>query len=185
MKTKVIATNLELPKALIDSLEGAELQPAALVGEDGNYKPAEKSVRSSHVAWLHESDGVVQYCLDYLHRINDSVFKFDLMHLDHHGLQYATYGVGDHYIWHVDTLDREIDRKLSFSLLLNDNYEGGEFEIARWKYSAEGIEAEHVHVPTVTGTMIVFPSNTPHRVLPVTKGIRRSLVGWMVGNPLR
>ena len=33
------------------------------------------------------------------------------------------------------------------------------------------------------GSMIIFPSHIWHRVKPVTKGIRKSLVGWIVGNP--
>lgn len=34
-----------------------------------------------------------------------------------------------------------------------------------------------------TGTMIVFPSHIWHKVGPVTKGVRKSLVGWVVGKP--
>ena len=31
--------------------------------------------------------------------------------------------------------------------------------------------------------MIIFPSNTWHKVDKITKGIRKSLVGWVVGKP--
>jgi PKHD-type hydroxylase len=34
-----------------------------------------------------------------------------------------------------------------------------------------------------TGSVIVFPSDTEHRVTPVTKGIRYSLVAWFLGPP--
>ena len=36
-----------------------------------------------------------------------------------------------------------------------------------------------------TGSMVVFPSDTWHRVTPVTTGVRYSLVLWSVGEPLR
>jgi PKHD-type hydroxylase len=66
------------------------------------------------------------------------------------------------------------NRKLSFSLLLNDDYEGGELEIP----GSPG--QEDVFVP-VRNTAIFFPSSMPHCVKPVTKGIRKSLVGWVHG----
>jgi PKHD-type hydroxylase len=40
-------------------------------------------------------------------------------------------------------------------------------------------------VPRDQGTIIVFPSTMLHRVSPITKGIRRSVVGWAMGPPLR
>jgi predicted 2-oxoglutarate/Fe(II)-dependent dioxygenase YbiX len=35
------------------------------------------------------------------------------------------------------------------------------------------------------GSLIVFPSDMWHRVLPVTKGVRISLVGWCYGYPFK
>jgi len=35
------------------------------------------------------------------------------------------------------------------------------------------------------GSVVVFPSTVGHQVTPVTSGTRYSLVGWMVGPPLR
>ena len=40
-------------------------------------------------------------------------------------------------------------------------------------------------VPKTRGTVIVFDSRTPHRVTPVESGIRKSLVGWVVGKRWR
>ena len=40
-------------------------------------------------------------------------------------------------------------------------------------------------VPKSRGTVIVFDSRTPHRVTPVESGIRKSLVGWVVGKRWR
>jgi len=36
-----------------------------------------------------------------------------------------------------------------------------------------------------TGSIVVFPSDMEHRVAPVTKGIRYSLVVWFVGPPFK
>jgi PKHD-type hydroxylase len=39
--------------------------------------------------------------------------------------------------------------------------------------------------PRQKGTIILFDSRTQHRVQKVTKGVRKSLVGWVVGPRFR
>ena len=58
------------------------------------------------------------------------------------------------------------------SILLNDEFEGGEFEI----FTNE----KHV-VELKKKDIILFHADTPHRVREVTSGVRKSLVGWTQG----
>ena len=67
------------------------------------------------------------------------------------------------------------------TLLLNDDYEGGEFEIANYKKTKCTILKPELS----KGSIVFFPSFREHRVKPVTKGTRYSLVGWFLGLPLR
>jgi PKHD-type hydroxylase len=53
-------------------------------------------------------------------------------------------------------------------------YEGGDLEI--W----QGGEVRD-KTPRGSGIVIIFPSYMMHRVTPVTKGVRRSLVLWVGG----
>ena len=66
-------------------------------------------------------------------------------------------------------------RKLSMSLLLNDEFEGGELEIANPK------QMESFTVDLKAGTCAIFPAWVKHRVKPVTSGTRYSIVAWMNG----
>ena len=93
--------------------------------------------------------------------------------------QLTKYDVGDFYDWHCDemgwTKDKRPEgriRKISFTVLLNDNFEGGEFEIQT---------TEKIVVQLKKRDVIIFHADTPHRVKPVTKGVRHSLVGWTQG----
>ena len=115
-------------------------------------------------------------------------------------LQYTVYGEGEHYTWHHDEdlssaykpqnvgcrdknailndkahIDAEYIRKLSFSLQLTDEttYEGGNFQLMDGKKT--------YFAPRKRGTLVVFDSRAMHRVLPVTKGTRKSIVGWTLG----
>ena len=73
-------------------------------------------------------------------------------------------------------------RKLSMTILLNDDYEGGDFQFATYaKEQCEVVTPEY----NKQGTVIVFPSDMEHRVLPVTKGTRYSLVTWFLGPPFQ
>jgi PKHD-type hydroxylase len=95
--------------------------------------------------------------------------------------QYTTYNDTEqgHYNWHMDmgmgTKETLLTRKLSLSLLLNDDFEGGEFHINN------GSESNAITIPAKKGRAILFPSFMIHRVTPVTKGIRKSLVVWVLG----
>ena len=62
---------------------------------------------------------------------------------------------------------------VTISYNINDDYEGGELELQFGKFN-EVLKPE-------AGTGIIFPSWMPHRVKPVTKGKRISLVAWMYG----
>ena len=81
------------------------------------------------------------------------------------------------YGWHQDIqwlLDTESQRKLSVTIQLSDDdYEGGDFEFHKDLAQPSDIRRR--------GTVIVFPSFFYHRVTPVTKGIRKALVGWYEG----
>jgi PKHD-type hydroxylase len=68
-------------------------------------------------------------------------------------------------------------RKLSAVVALNDDYEGGVFET---------LDSDTPRSYDLKkGEMIMFPSFLMHRVTPVTKGIRRSLVIWVEGPNFR
>lgn len=85
------------------------------------------------------------------------------------GYQLLRYQPGQFYRQHVDAY-KAGNRVLSCSVLLNDDFDGGEW--AFW--SREAVFC----VPK--GAAIVFPSNSnyPHEILPVTSGTRYSAITW-------
>jgi Rps23 Pro-64 3,4-dihydroxylase Tpa1-like proline 4-hydroxylase len=87
------------------------------------------------------------------------------------GYNFLTYHEGQYYTQHVDNYLQE-QRSLTCSILLNEDYEGGEFALFD----------RNMLIKCAKGSAIVFPSNFmfPHEVLPVQSGIRYSIVSWMV-----
>ena len=115
--------------------------------------------------------------------LNDQFYGFDLQGYD--SIQYGTYDsvASQHYTWHMDSHHGPSEnimmmRKFSLAFLLNEpgvDFEGGEFEIN------QGNQNEPMVADTKKNRVVAFPSWTIHRVKPVTKGIRKSLVLWVVG----
>ena len=158
--------------------------------KDGELKTIEKAGiadgnnanRSSKISWLKDKD--LQKTLSHFVQFanKESNWYFSLKEFE--SLQYTIYNEGDFYNWHTDhhlkPYKNNTVRKLSFTLCLNDEYEGGDFEIC------DPHPEPDLYTTTTfkfkKGTIIVFPSHIWHRVKPVTKGIRKSLVGWVVGN---
>jgi PKHD-type hydroxylase len=98
------------------------------------------------------------------------------------GCQIARYSsdVQGHYDWHIDLgTDRFSRRKLSLTVQLSaaNAYEGGDLE-----FHLSGLDCVRMRQQ---GTLIAFPSFHEHRVTPVTRGERFSLVAWVDGPPFR
>lgn len=98
------------------------------------------------------------------------------------GCQIARYSAADqgHYDWHIDLgIGRFSRRKLSVSVQLSpsDAYDGGDLE-----FHLSGLDHANMRQQ---GTLVAFPSFLQHRVAPVTRGERFSLVAWIDGPPYR
>ena len=115
-------------------------------------------------------------------------WKYDIVAAE--SCQITRYTKDGFYSWHLDGIGSHNEvynepndepkhgntRKLSMSIILNSSFEGGDFEMRELK--------EERKIPRLEeGSVIVFPSFIEHRVAPVTKGIRYSLVAWFVGPP--
>lgn len=84
---------------------------------------------------------------------------------------FAKYETGMHYQQlHMDCIAGDLQRKISFSLLLNEEFEGGDFKLLH-----------DTVVKTTKGKLLVFPSFIPHAVTPVTLGVRYVIFGWFYG----
>ena len=81
------------------------------------------------------------------------------------------------YDWHIDLGPSRLasTRKLGFTLFLNDDYEGGEFQIKSGREN-------YIPPQQETGNLLFFPSYLVHRVTLVTKGTRFGIIGWVHGN---
>lgn len=150
---------------------------------------ADDKIRRCDVRWLKWSMQQFAPVRELLqHRFalaNRNAFGVDINYLP--ALQFTTYTAGDEgfYDWHIDTFwsshtrpqkQQMTHRKLSCVIQLSDpeSYEGGAFEMeATPPPPAEEFKRQ--------GAMLIFPSFLRHRVTPVTRGVRHSLVAWMEG----
>jgi predicted 2-oxoglutarate/Fe(II)-dependent dioxygenase YbiX len=85
------------------------------------------------------------------------------------------YEVGGKYEIHTDHC-HQAQRTLTFILNLNEDYDGGDFVF----YNQDNTEMKRVNCKTAT--CIMFPSNFQyaHRIEPITKGTRYSIVAWLI-----
>jgi len=139
----------------------------------------DKSIRNTSISWIPSSDRenewIFRRLTDIVTNVNKTFFNYDITTIQ--SLQYSIYQEGGFYKDHVDLLYLSPMgiRKLSFSLMLTDpeEYEGGELLL---KTSASPIKSSNKK-----GTIVFFPSYVLHEVTPVTKGTRKTLVGWVLG----
>mgnify|MGYP003385760416 FL=1 len=164
-----------------------------------------KDQKITDIVWT-EEQWIYDAVWSYMVQANDDAgWKYNIHTAE--SLQIARYKKGMFYDWHPDgkgdhfgvyknianpkTHDRV--RKLSMSVILNDNFEGGEFQFAKYTHPKLEMEKTWKDRPAPgnqinplehkTGPVIVFPSDLWHRVKPVTKGIRYSLAVWFLGYP--
>lgn len=172
----------------------------------GDYGTVDRDKRNAKNAWVPTDHWIAGFVWHYVMRANRENFLYDLTNIDGESLQYTVYGEGEYYGWHndaglasyykpmaggnrghgeaiaADFINENCEkvRKLSFSLLLSDpdTYEGGNLQLL-------DETGKSYIAPRQRGTIILFDSRAQHRVQKVTKGVRKSLVGWCVGNRWR
>ena len=106
-------------------------------------------------------------------QVNYQIWQYNITHSNQS--EFLMYDIHGKYETHVDTFHARSNetRKLTILAFLNDDFEGGKFYIQN--------SNERLYPQQTPGTVLVFPSFMPHGVEPVTKGIRYSVVTWMVG----
>ncbi len=142
----------------------------------------DERVRKSQVSWIShdQTDSNITWIWDKLASLvtmaNTKNFHFSLVGFLEK-IQFTEYTTeGSHYEWHMDYGAGSFSkRKLSLTIQLSDpgSYEGGNLELF---YKLQPIVAQRTR-----GTAILFPSYTMHRVTPITRGERYSLVLWASG----
>lgn len=160
-------------KKIIDSCESQSQGEDALVGQSlGGI--LNKDIRDVKKIPLPIYRGIAATMAGAALSANRQAWKFDVTHANQ--CDYLKYDVDGHYHAHVDTFinpDEKECRKLTVLAFLNDDFEGGRLFLQNGH--------EKIYPPQKPGTILVFPSFMLHGVEPVTKGIRRSIVTWMVG----
>tara|TARA_Y100001938_G_C8071854_1_gene423615 strand:- start:1006 stop:1662 length:657 start_codon:yes stop_codon:yes gene_type:complete len=156
--------------------------------------------RKSDIVWMSDS-WIYKEIHPFIHDANKAAgwnFEWDFSE----ACQFTKYGVGQYYGWHTDSWHKPYNkpsdvnshgkiRKLSVTISLNDpdEYDGGNLEFdfrndidfdRNRKHKAKACTEIRPR-----GSIIVFPSFVWHRVAPVTRGTRYSLVVWNLGQPFK
>ena len=154
-----------------------------------------QKTRNSSIAWM-QDPWLYEAIEPYIQEANVRAgWNFDWFASEM--CQFTMYKEQQYYDWHQDSHHEPYNkpgspehgmiRKLSVTVSLEDGdkYEGGnlEFDLRNREDSQSVIlSAEQARAK---GSIIVFPSFVWHRVAPVTKGTRYSLVIWSIGNPFK
>lgn len=164
--------------------EWVQAEAGCVGGKDGAV--IDPKIRETKVGWIGakpEMEALWNKLAGVVAEVNRRYFKYDLTGF-HEPMQLGVYTAqdGGHYDWHTDasSQDTGVPRKLSVAILLShpSEFEGGEFQVKTTSDEARTLEAQR-------GRAWFFPSHTLHRVTPVTRGVRRSLVLWVGGPPFK
>ena len=157
-----------------------------------------KKKRNSNIVWMSDR-WIYKEIQPYVHQANVNAgwnFQWDFSE----SCQFTKYNKGQYYDWHSDSWDQPYNkpndpnsngkiRKLSVTVSLSEgkkDYTGGELE-----FDFRNLDPDKPRKPVKCkeilpkGSLVVFPSDVWHRVCPVKKGSRYSLVIWNLGWPFK
>jgi PKHD-type hydroxylase len=151
--------------------------------QDGQVGGGAKGVvdtktRTSHISWIPFNKMPEMYSTleQIVNKTNNNHFGFEGVKITEQA-QYTEYPAGGFYDWHIDSdivgMNEPPVRKISMTCLLSheSEFEGGGLELM-----SDGKIAKPKQ-----GHAIFFASYIRHRVIPITKGVRKSLVMWFGG----
>ena len=151
--------------------------------------------RNSSIVWMDDS-WIYREVIPYVLEANQICgWNFDLTKSE--SCQFTKYSETQHYTWHQDSWtapynkpgdpDHGLIRKISVTVSLanGDDYDGGDLELDLRDNKDGSPNVIKSELARKKGSITVFPSYIWHRVTPVTRGTRYSLVVWNLGNPFR
>lgn len=187
-----------ISKKVCDKIIEQGLSKEKLEAETGNInKTINKKLRNSSLVWLEEK-WIYDLILPILHTANKNAgwnFQIDWSE----SCQFTMYQKKQYYNWHCDIFSepypmnykfesfRGKTRKLSMSICLSEknDFLGGDFQFDYRNREDGKPNIETIKEIREKGSVLVFPSNVYHRVTPVKKGTRYSLVNWFLGYPFK
>ena len=148
------------------------------MGRPGGGLDTKKRVTT--ISWIpfEEMKSMYDQINNFIQKANLNHFGFDDIQITEQA-QFTEYPEGGFYDWHMDcdvNMAHEPPvRKISMTVLLSpeNQFEGGDLEVM-----APGKKAK-----LKQGHALMFASFLNHRVAPVTRGVRQSLVMWFGGTP--
>ncbi len=196
-----------IPSRICDDIINYGLSKSETMARTGGYNDKKltkdeikdmKRKRNSDLVWL-DDNWIYRELHPYVHEANRNAgWNFEWSRSE--SCQFTKYKLNQYYDWHCDSWDKPYQkespdhgkiRKLSMTCQLTDGseYEGGELEFDFRNYDPH-LRDESQHLRRAKeilpkGSIIVFPSFVWHRVKPVTKGTRYSLVMWNLGYPFK
>jgi PKHD-type hydroxylase len=155
-----------------------------------------KKKRDSNIVWLSDR-WIFKEIQPFIHQANRLAgwdFQWDFSE----ACQFTKYKLNQFYDWHCDSWESAYAnkdnpdtfgkiRKLSVTCSLSapEDYEGGELEFDFRNTDPDKPAIRKCAEIKPRGSIVVFPSHVWHRVKPVTKGTRYSLVIWNLGYPFK
>ena len=185
-KSWIIQTTTPLftPDQCRQIIECGRRQPPqkAQVGMNKPEGGVDTKKRVTTISWIpfKEMEAMYVDLNKFIQKANENHFGFGDIRITENA-QFTEYPEGGFYDWHMDcdtNMSHEPPvRKISMTLLLNDpsEFEGGHLELG-----GPGKFGE-----LKQGHAICFASFINHRVQPVKRGLRQSLVVWFGGKPFR
>lgn len=147
-----------------------KLKPAEIAVKEGN---SFSDKRKSSIAFIHGIETIDERIKNTLKNLIQ-IKGFEVTGIGPY--QFTEYKVGEYYDWHTDSssiADEYKNRFCSIVIQINDEYDGGYLQLK--DDSGDNI----IQLDKGIGTMYIFYSNIVHRVVPVTNGVRYSLVNWV------
>lgn len=153
----------------------------AINNDEGISQQVNGLYRDSNVSWIYPEEStfwLYNKLSEEIILMNDKFFKFQLSGIDEF-MQFTEYNSGGKYDAHIDKSLYGKVRKLTAVVQLSDEntYTHGDLVLLNYEPGEP--------LPRKRGSLILFPSYSTHKVVPVSSGVRYSLVCWVTGSPFK
>jgi len=173
---------IDLIKKQINNINNSSYEEAKVGNAiDQDDSVTDSKIRISTINWVDEMNWISSIFWHYMRIANRNIWEYDITSCQ--SIQVTRYQKNGHYGWHSDygvSDNNKNTRKLSASLLLSDpnDYVGGKLQLIDYHGNV-------ISIPKKMGQITFFDARIPHRVAPVLKGERISLVAWFMGPKLK